>query len=227
MENSIEQRLVSLGDAQYRDFTCKLIPTLNPSSIAGVRVGDLRALAASLKNTPQAEAFLRALPHRLYEENNLHGLLISQFKEYDASVRALDEFLPYVDNWATCDLISPAAFKKRPPALIGKIRAYLDSPLDYTVRFGLEMLMSLYLDEAFDAEYLNWAAGVRREGYYVRMMVAWYFATALAKQYSAALPFLQQGRLDTWVHNKTIQKAVESRRIAPEHKAVLRALRRR
>lgn len=110
MENSIEQRLVSLGDAQYRDFTCKLIPMLNPSSIVGVRVGDLRALAASLKNTPQAEAFLRALPHRLYEENNLHGLLISQFKEYDASVRALDEFLPYVDNWATCDLIRPAAW---------------------------------------------------------------------------------------------------------------------
>ena len=165
------------------------------------------------------------LPHRYYEENNLHGLLLSAMPDYDAVVAALEAFLPHVDNWATCDLLSPKVFRKHPSELPGQIRRWVADPHPYTVRFGLGMLLSFYLDEAFRPEYLDLAAGVRREEYYVKMMVAWYFATALAKQYAAALPYVEERRLDRWTHNKTIQKAVESYRITPEQKAYLRSLR--
>ena len=174
---------------------------------------------------PLAEDFLRQLPHRYYEENNLHGLLISSIPNYGPSVAALEAFLPHVDNWATCDLLSPKAFRDHPPELPGQIRRWVGDPHPYTVRFGLGVLLSFYLDEDFRPEYLALAAGVRREEYYVRMMVAWYFATALAKQYDAALPYLVNRRLDRWTHNKTIQKAVESYRITPEQKTYLRSLR--
>ena len=221
----IQNMLFALRDPAYQAFQSRLIPTMDPSLVIGVRMPALRKLAKELAGTPEAEDFLRQLPHRYYEENNLHGLLISAYRDYGAAVAALEEFLPRVDNWATCDLLSPRAFEKRPPELPEQIRRWIRDERPYTVRFALGMLLSFYLDEAFRPEYLELAAGVRREEYYVRMMVAWYFATALAKQYGAALPYLEDRCLDRWTHNKTIQKAVESYRIPPERKEALRALR--
>lgn len=221
----IQEKLFALQDLNYRQFQAKLMPTVDPEQIIGVRMPALRKLAKELKGTAEAEAFLAALPHRYYDENNLHGLLLCARSSYEETVAGLEDFLPHVDNWATCDLLSPRAFRSHPPQLPEQIRRWLDSGDTYTVRFGLEMLMSFYLDECFRPEYLDWAAEVKSEEYYVRMMVAWYFATALAKQYDAALPYLTSRRLEQWTHNKTIQKAVESYRITPEQKDALRALR--
>ena len=221
----IQKLLFERQDPAYRAFQSKLMPTVDPETVIGVRMPALRKLSKELAKTPAAEAFLRQLPHRYYEENNLHGLLISAIPDYAATVAALEDFLPYVDNWATCDLLSPKAFQKHPPELPEQTRRWVEDKHPYTVRFGLGMLMSFYLDEAFRSEYLDLAAGVRWEEYYVKMMVAWYFATALAKQYEAALPYLENRRLDRWTHNKTIQKAVESYRITPEQKTYLRSLR--
>lgn len=223
--DAIQEKLFALQDLNYRQFQAKLMPTVDPEQIIGVRMPALRKLAEELKGTAEAEAFLAALPHRYYDENNLHGLLLCARSGYEETVAGLEIFLPHVDNWATCDLLSPRAFRTHPPQLPGQLRRWLDSGDTYTVRFGLEMLMSFYLDECFRPEYLDWAAEVKSEKYYVRMMVAWYFATALAKQYDAALPYLTSRRLEQWTHNKTIQKAVESYRIAPEQKDALRALR--
>lgn len=223
--DTIQEKMFALQDLNYRQFQAKLMPTVDPEQIIGVRMPALRKLAKELKGTAEAEAFLAALPHRYYDENNLHGLLLCARSGYEETVAGLDIFLPHVDNWATCDLLSPRAFRSHPPQLPGQLRRWLDSGDTYTVRFGLEMLMSFYLDECFRPEYLDWAAEVKSEEYYVRMMVAWYFATALAKQYDAALPYLTSRRLEQWTHNKTIQKAVESYRIAPEQKDALRALR--
>lgn len=221
----IQTALFALRDPAYQAFQSKLIPTIDPQTVIGVRMPALRKLAREIAGTPVAEGFLQELPHRYYEENNLHGLLISAIPDYDGAVAALETFLPYVDNWATCDLLSPKAFRKHPPELRKQIRRWVEDAHTYTVRFGLGMLMSFYLDEGFQMEDLDLAAGVRREEYYVKMMAAWYFATALAKQYDAALPYLRQRRLDRWTHNKTIQKAVESYRITPEQKDELRSLR--
>lgn len=223
--DAIQEKLFALQDLNYRQFQAKLMPTVDPEQIIGVRMPALRKLAKELKGTAEAEAFLAALPHRYYDENNLHGLLLCARSGYEETVAGLEDFLPHVDNWATCDLLSPRAFRSHPPQLPGQLRRWLDSGDTYTVRFGLEMLMSFYLDECFRPEYLDWAAEVKSEKYYVRMMVAWYFATALAKQYDAALPYLTSRRLEQWTHNKTIQKAVESYRITPEQKDALRALR--
>ena len=223
--DAIQEKLFALQDLNYRQFQAKLTPTVDPEQIIGVRMPALRKLAKELKGTAEEEAFLAALPHRDYDENNLHGLLLCARSGYEETVAGLEIFLPHVDNWATCDLLSPRAFRTHPPQLPEQIRRWLDSGDTYTVRFGLEMLMSFYLDECFRPEYLDWAAEVKSEEYYVRMMVAWYFATALAKQYDAALPYLTSRRLEQWTHNKTIQKAVESYRITPEQKDALRALR--
>ena len=223
--DAIQEKLFALQDLNYRQFQAKLMPTVDPERIIGVRMPALRKLAKELKGTAEAEAFLDALPHRYYDENNLHGLLLCARSGYEETVAGLEIFLPHVDNWATCDLLSPRAFRSHPPQLPGQLRRWLDSGDTYTVRFGLEMLMSFYLDECFRPEYLDWAAEVKSEEYYVRMMVAWYFATALAKQYDAVLPYLTGRRLEQWTHNKTIQKAVESYRITPEQKDALRALR--
>lgn len=223
--DAIQEKMFALQDLNYRQFQAKLMPTVDPEQIIGVRMPALRKLAKELKGTAEAEAFLAALPHRYYDENNLHGLLLCARSGYEETVAGLEIFLPHVDNWATCDLLSPRAFRTHPPQLPEQIRRWLDSGDTYTVRFGLEMLMSFYLDECFRPEYLDWAAEVKSEEYYVRMMVAWYFATALAKQYDAALPYLTSRRLEQWTHNKTIQKAVESYRITPEQKDALRALR--
>ena len=227
MVESIVQRLFSLQDLGYRDFQSKLMPTVDKETVIGVRTPDLRKLVRSLRGTPEAAAFLKTLPHTYYEENNLHGFLICDFKDYGETIAALDAFLPFVDNWATCDLMAPRSFRAHPAALPGDIRRWLGDGRCYTVRFGVGMLLRYYLDEEFQPEHLAWVSDVCCEEYYVNMMVAWYFATALAKQFDAAFPWIAEGRLPCWVHNKTIQKAVESYRISPEQKAVLRGLRRR
>ena len=224
-KNTIRQRLEALQDPAYRAFQCKLIPTVDPARVIGVRTPQLRALARELAGTAEAAAFLAALPHPSYEENNLHGLLVCGLRDYGRTVAELERFLPQVDNWATCDLLRPRAFAGPPPQLLGQVEGWLASPWPYTVRFGLGMLLAHYLDGAFWPGCLELAAGVEGGEYYVDMMVAWLFATALAKQYDAALPYLTGRRLGQWTHNHTIQKALESRRIPPERKEALRALR--
>ena len=223
VEARIRARLFEMQDVQYREFTAKLIPTVLPERIIGVRTPDLRSYAAELSKTEDAAAFMAALPHRYHEENTLHGFLIGRIADYDACVAALDAFLPYVDNWATCDSIRPRCFKRNLSRLIGEIRRWMASEQTYTIRFGVEMLMCFYLDGAFDPVYLDWVADLRSEEYYVNMMIAWFFATALAKQWDAALPVIEARRLDPWVHNKAIQKAVESYRIPADRKNLLRA----
>ncbi len=220
----IQERLFRLQDQKYRKFQCSLIPTVAPDTVIGVRMPALRKLAAEFAGEPAAETFISTLPHLCYEENNLHGLLISGCRDCRRTVELLDAFLPYVDNWATCDLINPQIFKKHLPEILPEIRRWMGSPETYTIRFGTGMLMRFYLDEAFEPEYLREAAAVRSEEYYVNMMTAWFFATALAKQYDQTLPYLEKHCLDTWTHNKTIRKAIESYRIPDEHKAYLRTL---
>lgn len=220
----IQTALFALRDPAYQAFQSKLIPTIDPQTVIGVRMPALRKLAREIAGTPVAGGFLQELPHRYYEENNLHGLLISAIPDYDGAVAALETFLPYVDNWATCDLMRPKAFGKHLPELREQIKIWMASGHTYTIRFGIEMLMTFFLDGPFQPEYLDWVAGVRSEEYYVNMMIAWFFATALAKQYKAALPHIQQRRLEPWTHNKAIQKAIESYRVSDEQKAYLRSL---
>lgn len=220
----IQKRLFALQDPGYKAFHCKLMPTVDPNTVIGVRTPLLRALARELSGTPQAEAFLTQLPHQYYDENNLHGFLLERCKDFDRAVALVDEFLPYVDNWATCDLCSPKVFRKRRPQLLAHIRRWMESSHTYTVRFGMEMLMTHFLDEDFQEEYLAWVAAARSEEYYVNMMIAWFFATALTKQYDAALPYIEQRRLDPWTHNKAIQKARESYRVPAQHKDHLNRL---
>jgi len=223
-EEEIRQRLFELADLEYKEFSSKLTPTVDPETVIGVRTPELRKLAKELARAPQAEEFLKILPHRYFEENNLHGFLIETIRDYDAAINAVEAFLPYIDNWATCDLMSPKVFKKHLPELYERIKTWLKSDRTYTVRFGIEMLMSFYLDNAFQPEMLNLVAEIRSEEYYVNMMIAWYFATALAKQPDAAMPFIVERRLEKWTHNKAIQKAIESFRISNEAKTYLRTL---
>lgn len=225
MENSILDELFALQDKTYQAFQSKLMPTISPETIIGVRTPLLRKLAKELSGTPQAEEFLHVLPHAYYEENNLHAFLVEKIRDYDTALTETEAFLPYIDNWATCDCFCPKAFARHKEALLGPIRRWLDSGRVYTVRYAIGMLMRYYLDEAFRPEYLAWVAGIQSEEYYINMMRAWYFATALAKQPEATLPWLMDRKLDTWTHNKTIQKAIESYRISPEQKQQLRGLR--
>lgn len=223
--DAVFQRLSELSDPTYRDFHAGLIPNISPETILGVRVPALRKLARELRGSAEAQEFMAALPHEYYDENCLHGLLINDIKDFGATVSALDAFLPYVDNWAVCDLISPRSFKSRPPELAAHVRRWLESSHSYTVRFGIGVLMSFYLDEGFEPAQLETVAERCCEEYYVNMMVAWYFATALAKQSEAALPYIENRRLSRWTHNKAIQKSIESRRIPDETKAYLKTLR--
>ena len=220
----IQQRLFALQDAGYRDFQAALMPTVDKALVIGVRMPALRALAKELKGTELAADFMAALPHKYYEENNLHAALIGYIRDFDACMAAVERFLPYVDNWATCDMMNPRALAKDKAALLERIRLWLQSGHTYTVRFGMEMLMNHFLEEDFREEYLALVASVQSEEYYVRMMQAWYFATALAKQYEAAVTYLEQRKLEVWVHNKTIQKARESYRISGEQKEYLKSL---
>lgn len=221
----ITDRLFELQDLKYRDFNSKLIPTVEPDRVIGVRTPDIRALAKEFNGTDEAEKFLKQLPHFYYEENNLHAFLLEKVKEYSQLIKRLDAFLPYVDNWATCDSMKPPVFKKNKDKLIVDIKRWLKSGDTYTVRYALNMLMTHFLDGAdFKEEYLELAAGVKSDEYYINMMIAWYFATALAKQYDAALPYIQNRRLSVWVHNQTIKKSVESRRITDSQKSYLKKL---
>ena len=220
----IRRKLFALKDPKYQVFQSKLMPTIPPETVIGVRTPLLRRLAKELAGTPQAECFLQNLPHRYYEENNLHAFLIEQIRDYDTALEETERFLPYINNWATCDCFCPKVFAKHKAELLSSIRRWLNSDKLYTVRYAMGMLMRYYLDEDFRPEYLVWVAGVHSEEYYLNMMRAWYFATALTKQPDVTLPWLTERRLDVWTHNKTIQKAVESYRISPEMKQQLRAL---
>ena len=218
------KELFLLQDLEYKEFHSRLLPSIDDKAIIGIRIPMLRKFAKNIANTPEAEAFMAHLPHKYYEENNLHAFLIEQIKDYDEALRQTERFLPYIDNWATCDSFLPKIFKKNTDKLIVKINQWLKSDKPYTIRYAIGLLMSLYLDEGFKAEYAEEVSKIKSEEYYVNMMIAWYFATALAKQYDATIPYLTEKRLDKWVHNKTIQKATESRRILPETKEMLKKL---
>ncbi len=221
---SIKEQLFSMQDLTYKQFNSKLLPTVAPDTVIGVRTPELRKMAKVLYGSDDAVAFLQVLPHQYYEENNLHGMLIEKIKDYDTCITEINRFLPYVDNWGTCDLMSPKVLKKHLPELLEQIKIWMSSEHTYTVRFGIEMLMRYYLNEHFKPEYLEMVAKVRSGEYYINMMIAWYFATALAKQYEAALPYIEGQKLDVWTHNKAIQKAVESYRITDEQKQYLKTL---
>ena len=223
--HDVQKRLFEMQDAEYRDFHAKLVPTMEKTKFIGIRTPMLRKFAKKFGKTEESEIFLQVLPHQYYEENNLHGLLIEQIRDYDKCLEELERFLPFIDNWATCDLLALHMMKKHRDVFIREVFRWIESDQPYTIRFGIGMLMRHYLDEEFKPEYPEKVAAIRSEEYYVNMMRAWYFATALAKQSEKVLPFLEERRMDVWTHNKTIQKAIESCRITPEQKAYLRTLR--
>ena len=225
LSEEIRKELFLLQDVQYRDFQAKLIPNVPAESMIGVRTPALRSLAKQLAKQEEISVFLRELPHRYFDENQLHAFILSEWKDYARCMEGVRRFLPFVDNWATCDQLSPKVFRKHRPELLESIREWLSSGQTYTLRFAVGMLMEHFLDEDFDPVYPEMVARVRSEEYYVNMMVAWYFATALAKQYDAVLPYIEDRRLDSWTHNRTIQKAVESYRITEDRKAVLKSMR--
>ena len=222
MIENIQKSLFELQDEKYRDFHARLMPNIEKDRIIGVRVPVLRAFAKKIK--PQAEDFLKKLPHEYYEENNLHAYLIAEIADFDSCIAELNRFLPFVDNWATCDGMKPKCFKKNKEKLLPEIEKWLKSKHEYTVRFGISMLMTHFLDEDFDEKYLDAVSQIRSDKYYINMMIAWYFATALAKKWDAAVKYLEEGRLSEWVHNKAIQKAQESYRITEKQKAYLKNL---
>ena len=221
---NVQTQLFELQDLGYRDFQAKLMPTVNKEKIIGIRTPALRAFAKKYGKTDEAKEYLQILPHQYYEENNLHGLLIEQIKDYDRCLKEIDCFLPYIDNWATCDMLAVKVVKKHLDTFIDEVYRWLESDHTYTIRFGINMLMRYYLEDEFRMEYPEKVAQIRSEEYYVNMMRAWYFATALAKQYDKILPFIEERELDVWTHNKTIQKAIESYRITSEQKSHLRTL---
>ena len=225
----LEERLFADRDEVYQKFHAALVPNLEPDKIIGVRTPQIRRIVkeirrGKLSGCREADA-LSSLPHKYYEENQVHAFLINEIRDIKECVRQLDEFLPYVDNWATCDAIKPKVFKRKHSLVLEDIKRWISSEHSYTIRFGIGMLMAFFLDEDFSPQYLDMVSTVRHEDYYVKMMQAWYFATALAKQYDTAVIYLQEKWLPVWVHNKTIQKAVESRRISDETKAYLKTLR--
>ena len=212
-------------DKKYREFNSKLIPSVPKENVIGVRTPVIRQLAKEVFRSGDYEDFLNCLPHKYFEENNLHAFIVEQIKDFDECIKRVDEFLPYVDNWATCDCMNPKAFKKHKDELLEKIYKWLDSEKTYTVRFGIKMLMSYFLDDDFDEKYLQIVSRIKSDEYYIKMMIAWYFATALAKQYDNTLPYIENRFLDKDVHKMTIQKAVDSYRITPERKEHLKTLR--
>lgn len=219
-------RLFEMQDKEYLDFQAKLVPTISKDSMIGVRVPALRKFAREYIKSESAFKFLEGMPYFFYDEYLFCGILISEIKDYEKCIYYLEKLLPYVDNWAVCDIISPKAFKKNKDRLIVKIKEWSDSSHDYTCRFGLEMLMTHFLDEDFEPEYLKIVSSVTLENYYVKMMVAWFFATALAKQWDEAVKYIEKNELEEWTHNKAIQKARESLRISPEKKEILKKLKR-
>ncbi len=221
----IEKKLLELQDLQYREFHAKLMPNVDPDRIIGVRTPQLRKLAKEIAGENYSNDFLEELPHRYYEENNLHAALINlKYKEVKGLIEQVERFLPYVDNWATCDMMSPKGFRKNPELVYEKIKQWLKSKETYTVRFGIVTLLGFYLDELFREEMLGLVAEIKSEEYYINMAIAWYFSIALVKQYEKTIPYIQKQRLEKWTHNKAIQKAIESRRVPEERKEYLRTL---
>lgn len=221
-----QAELMALKDEGYKEFNQKLIPNVPAETMIGIRTPVLRNLAKRLFKERQAECmeFLEELPHCYFEENNLHAFLIEQMGDFEETLDRTEAFLPYIDNWATCDSFLPKVFKKRSKAMLPRIKKWLESGETYTIRYGVGLLLSNYLDTEFQPEYLEWAAAIQSEEYYVKMMIAWYFSMALVKQYDAALPLIKARRLESWTHNKAIQKARESRQISPERKEYLKTL---
>ncbi len=222
----IQERLFSFRDTAYKDFNKKLIPTVDEDTMIGIRMPVLKKFAKEFFKTENAQAadFMKNLPHRYFEENNLHAFFIENIKDFNEALKETEKFLPYIDNWATCDLMSSKALEKNIPALYEKTQEWMASGKTYTVRFGIGILMRFFLDERFTLSSAALVSKIRSAEYYINMMVAWYFATALAKQYDAALPFIEKKKLDVWTHNKTIQKAIESYRVSDERKKYLRSL---
>lgn len=221
-----QEILLDKQDSEYADFQAKLTPTIPREKFIGVRVPDIRAIAKQCVKDEACDEFLRDLPHKYFEENMLHACILSEIKEYDKAMEYVEAFLPYVDNWAVCDSLIPKVFKKHKSELMAKIRVWAASKESYTCRFGIKMLMSFFLDEDFEPEYHEIAAVIRSDEYYVNMMVAWYFATALAKQWDGTIGYIENNRLDDWTHNKAIQKSRESFRVSDEHKEYLKSLKR-
>lgn len=226
MENIIKE-LYKMQDKKYRDIQVKTIPNIDSNSIIGVRTPELRSFAKKLIKEDNYKDFLEELPHKYFEENQLHSFIISEIKDYDICISYINKFLPYVNNWATCDQLSPKVFKKNKEKLIKEIKVWIKSKETYTIRFGIGMLMSYFLDEDFNESYLETISKIKSKEYYINMMIAWYYATALAKQYDSTIKYLENNKLDIWVHNKTIQKAIESYRITDNQKEYLRSLKRK
>ncbi|MGL6114459.1 MAG: DNA alkylation repair protein [Cetobacterium sp.] len=222
----IETELFKLKDEKYKDFHKNLIPNVKEDTLLGIRVPILRQFSKKLykENPKLAEDFLKKLPHKYYEENNLHSFIIGNIKDFQEVMTLIEEFLPYVDNWGVCDSLAPKILKKYPKETYEKIKFWLNSPHPYTVRFAIGLLLSNYLDKEFHEEMLDLVSKIKSDKYYINMMIAWYFATALAKQYESTIPYIQNKILSPWVHNKTIQKSIESKRISPDIKIYLKTL---
>ena len=223
-EKYVREKIFLMQDLKYKEFHSKLIPTVESDLVIGVRTPELRKFAKEFSKTDMAGEFLQILPHKYYEENNLHAFIISSLKDFDETVEYLNAFLPFVDNWATCDMMRPVVFKKHRSELLAEIEKWLKSNETYTIRFAIEMLMVHFIEEGFDISYPQKVAEIRSDEYYVKMMIAWYFATALAYRYEEILPFIENKNLDPWTHNKAIQKSVESYRITTEQKEYLKTL---
>lgn len=227
INKQIKNMLFSKQDLKYREFHSKLMPTISPDTIIGVRVPILRKLAKELVKEDNIRDFLKTLPHDYYEENNIHAFIVEGIDNYDLCIKELNRFMPYIDNWATCDMLRPKIFKKNKDKLINQIDIWLNDDKPYTIRFGIGMLLSYFLDDDFKPEYFDKVIAVKTDEYYINMIIAWYFATALTKQYETAIKVIEKNKLSLWVHNKTIQKANESFRITKEQKEYLKTLKRR
>ena len=219
--------LFKLQDKKYQELQYKIIPNVDKDTIIGVRTPELRKLAKEIVKENNYKSFLEELPHKYFDENQLHAFIISEIKDYDECIGYVNKFLPYVDNWATCDQMSPKVFKKNTDKLLDEIKVWTKSKDTYTIRFGIGTLMQYYLDDKFNKKYLDIVSKIKSDEYYVNMMIAWFFATSLAKQYKDTIIYLENNKLDVWTHNKTIQKAVESYRITPEQKNYLKSLKRK
>ena len=220
----IYKEIFKLKDEEYKNFHKKLIPSVDENKIIGVRTPLLRKFAKEVFESGEYEDFLKTLPHTYYEENNLHAFLIEQFKDYDKVIYETEKFLPYIDNWATCDMFRPKIYKKHTDELIAEIKKWIKSKETYTVRYAIGLLNSFYLDDKFLPEYLEMVSAIKSDEYYINMMIAWYFQTALVKQYESAIPYIEQKKLDKWIHNKTIQKCIESFKISDKIKMYLKNL---
>ena len=223
---TVYERLMQFEDKDYRDFQSRLVPNISKDTIIGVKTPNMRQIAKDVFGTEEGETFLRSLPHTYYEENLVHFFMIALIKDFSRCVEAVEEFLPYVDCWPVCDQSSPKVFKKNHGILLDYVKKWIDSEHTYTARFGIRILMNEYLDADFKDEYLDLVASKKGDDYYLKMMIAWYFATALAKQYDSGIRIIEENRLEQWTHNKAIQKALESFRVSEEHKEYLRSLKR-